>query len=113
VHKNGFVLLVVFCVMMLTKVAFTFLIAGIQAQHYCWPCAEPHGVIGKWTTSASNAPSVYDWYLRYLNNVEVGSNNEGDGSHSFYKEEWETEVLDSSESCVHRLLNKYSCFPLR
>ena len=36
------------------------------SQHYCWPCAVPHGVIGKWTNAASDAPSVYEWLFRYL-----------------------------------------------
>jgi hypothetical protein len=30
-----------------------------------------------------------------MNNVEVGSDNEGDGSHSYFKAEWMTEVVES------------------
>ena len=68
---------------------------GVSAQHYCWPCPELHGVVGKWTTSASDAPNIYGWYFRYLNNVVEGSANTGDGSHSYWKAAWQTEVVEA------------------
>ncbi|CAE8723551.1 unnamed protein product [Polarella glacialis] len=49
------------------------------AQHYCWPCAEKHGVVGKYTYAASEPEKCYDWHMKYLNNVLPGSDNTGPG----------------------------------
>lgn len=52
-------------------------------QHYCWPCASPHGVVGKDTHASSGPVKCYDFYLKYLNNVVPGLHNSGDGFHTF------------------------------
>lgn len=70
------------------------LLVGSRAQHYCWPCAAPHGVVGKWTNAASDAPAVYDWVFKYLNNIAQGARNVGDGTHAYYKAAWETDVVE-------------------
>jgi hypothetical protein len=54
-----------------------------------------HGVVGKWTNAASAAPDQYNFYLTYLNNAQEGSNNTGDGSHTYFKVAWQTSVVEA------------------
>jgi len=80
---------------MLHQLLTALLLTGVGAQHYCWPCAVPHGVIGKWTTSASDSPAAYAWYMTYLNNIRAGANNTGDGTHTYWKAAWQEEIIES------------------
>ena len=61
-----------------------------QAQHYCWPCAVLHGVIGKYTSAAVEPVVIYDWLFKYLNPA-----NEDDGTHNFYSIKLGQEMKES------------------
>jgi hypothetical protein len=40
------------------------LAAPCRTQHYCWPCALQHGVVGKWTYASSQPAAAYNWKLK-------------------------------------------------
>mmetsp|Transcript_17970 Transcript_17970/g.56993 ORF Transcript_17970/g.56993 Transcript_17970/m.56993 type:complete len:565 (+) Transcript_17970:73-1767(+) len=64
---------------MLRALLLVLLLNLSSAQHYCWPCASNHGVVGKYTYAASAPTTCYNWYMKYLNNIVPGSNNTGSG----------------------------------
>jgi hypothetical protein len=88
------------CTLLLLTIAH-----GVCGKHYCWPCAELHGVVGKWTNAASAAPDQYNFYLTYLNNTQETKNpiNNSEArkkSSKFHPPGWSTGFLDPETRTV-------------
>ena len=54
------------------------------SQHYCWPCALEHPVVGKDTHAASAPDTCYAFYFTYLNNINTAAGSPGNTGQGYH-----------------------------